>query len=949
MKVGKYHRANLFVFVVMFLVVAASAQTTSFTYQGSLQNTGVPANGTYDFEFAIFNAVAAGSQLGSTQTVNGVVITNGAFTVTLNFGDQFPGANRFLEIRVRASGGGVFTTLAPRQQILSSPYSVKSLSADTAANASTAVSATTASNALQLGGVAANQYVLTTDARMSDARSPLAGSANYVQNQNSSPQASSNFNISGTGTANIFAATTQFNIGANRILGNAGSANLFAGVGSGAANTGDSNSFFGNLAGNSNTTGRLNSMFGSGAGQFNTTGIENSFFGLSAGLNVTTGNSNALFGAFAGNNITTADSNSFFGRTSGAVNTTGVENSFFGRSAGFNNLSGNGNSFFGRNAGLSNSTGSNNTIVGANADVGANNLTNATAIGSGATVSASNTIALGRSNGSDTVVVPGNLNVSGTVSGTFNGTAATATNALNLGGVAAAQYVQTSDPRLSDARQPLAGNSNYVQNRSTVQTATNFNISGVGSASVFNAATQFNLSGARILGVGGGTANTFGGINAGANASNLAENNTFFGDSAGQNMVTAGGNSFFGAAAGQNTTSGGSNTLVGFQSGKANTTGDSNAFFGSQAGTANTTGDNNAFFGRNAGAANITGSGNSFFGYQAGMSNTTSNNSFFGFTAGKLTTGINNSFFGWSSGAANTTGTNNAFFGVQSGLSNQSGADNVFFGRDAGRDNISGNGNAFFGRNSGLLTRSDNNTFIGLNAGNTNFAGSSNTVIGANADVASAALDFATAIGAGAVVDTSNTVLLGRATDSVVAAGNFKAKKDLSVDLDLRVQSNIYLTDPPLNGNITLCRDSFPDGSILIARCVSSIRFKQNVENYSPGLSLIKQLRPVSFNWKRNGAPDLGFVAEEVASVEPLLTTTGKNGEVEGVKYDRISAVLVNAIKDQQIQIEKQAAANTELKALVDKQQVQIAALSRIVRTHLRSQISRKTRKGVRR
>lgn len=916
----------IFVFAT-FLSVAACGQSLSFTYQGSLTSGGNAANGNFDFEFALFTAISAGSQVGSTQLANGVLVTNGTFSVALNFGDQYPGANRFLEIRVRPVGSGPFTTLTPRQQISSSPYSIKSINAD---NAATAANAATATNSLQLGGIAANQFVVTADPRMADARNPLAGSPNYIQNQNAGPQSSSNFNISGIGTANIFSAATQFNIGASRILSNAGSANLFAGVGSGAANTGDNNSFFGNLAGNANTIGRLNSFFGASAGLSNTTGIENAFFGFFAGLNVTTGNSNALFGAYAGNNITTADSNSFFGRASGAVNTTGAENSFFGRGAGFNNLTGSGNSFLGRNAGITNSAGSNNTIIGSNADVASNNLTNATAIGAGAIVSASNTIFLGRPTGADAVAIPGNLNVAGTISGTFNGTISTANNALNLGGIAASQYVQTTDPRMSDPRQPLAGNSSYIQNRTTVQTGTNFNISGVGNAGVFNAATQFNLNGSRILGVGSGTANTFGGINAGLNASNLAEHNTFFGNGAGENMVTAGGNSFFGAEAGQNTTSG-SNTFVGAQSGKANTTGDSNSFFGLNAGTGNTTGDNNAFFGRNAGSANVTGSGNSFFGYQAGLSNTTSNNSFFGFQSGRLATGINNSFFGWSSGVATTTGTNNSFFGVQSGLNNTTGIDNAYFGRDSGRDNISGNGNSFFGRNAGLLTRGDSNTFIGLSAGNTNFAGNNNTAIGANADVASAALDFATAIGAGAVVSTSNTVVLGRSTDSVISTGNLTAKKDLSVDLDLRAQRNIYITDPPLNGNITLCRDSFADGSILIARCVSSIRFKENVENYSPGLSLIRHLRPVSFNWKSNGAADLGFIAEEIATVEPLLTTTGKNGEVEGVKYDRISAVLVNAIKEQQAQIEtlvsRLKTVESELSALKKRKSVKPTAL----------------------
>jgi hypothetical protein len=44
---------------------------------------------------------------------------------------------------------------------------------------------------------------------------------------------------------------------------------------------------------------------------------------------------------------------------------------------------------------------------------------------------------------------------------------------------------------------------------------------------------------------------------------------------------------------------------------------------------------------------------------------------------------------------------------------------------------------------------------------------------------------------------------------------------------------------------------------------------------------------------------DLGLVAEEVAKIEPLLVTHNADGEVEGVKYDRLSVVLLNAVKEQ--------------------------------------------------
>src|SRR5438067_190764 len=282
-------------FMVLWLIAAASAtvaQTSSFTYQGRLTDGGTAANGNYDLQFALFDSLSGGAQVGSTQTISTVAVSNGVFTVSLNFGaNAFPGANRFLEISARPTGGS-FTLLTPRQQVTSTPYAIRSAnasSADTATNATNATNAATATNATQLGGVAASQYVQTNDSRLSDARTPTPGSSNYIQNA-SAQQSSSNFNISGNGaaggtlTGNVVNATTQYNLNGGRILSNAGSQNLFAGVGAGAANTtGGANAFFGASAGFANTTGVGNAFFGTAAGVANTSGAFNTFVGIGTG------------------------------------------------------------------------------------------------------------------------------------------------------------------------------------------------------------------------------------------------------------------------------------------------------------------------------------------------------------------------------------------------------------------------------------------------------------------------------------------------------------------------------------------------------------------------------------------------------------------------------------------------------------------------------------------
>jgi hypothetical protein len=86
----------------------------------------------------------------------------------------------------------------------------------------------------------------------------------------------------------------------------------------------------------------------------------------------------------------------------------------------------------------------------------------------------------------------------------------------------------------------------------------------------------------------------------------------------------------------------------------------------------------------------------------------------------------------------------------------------------------------------------------------------------------------------------------------------------------------------------------------------SSLRFKTNVQPFREGLSTVQRLRPISFAWKDDGMHDIGLAAEDVAQVAPSLTITNEKGEVEGVKYDRVNIVLINAINEQQAQIQRQ-------------------------------------------
>ena len=130
-----FNRKARVLLAIALLILSAnrvSAQTTEFTYQGKLSDGGNPATGSYDFEFLLYDALAGGSAQGVPVQRLNVTVTNGIFTVQLDFGNQFNGANRFLDISVKAAGGGLFTPLTPRQKVTSNPYAIKSLNSSTA-------------------------------------------------------------------------------------------------------------------------------------------------------------------------------------------------------------------------------------------------------------------------------------------------------------------------------------------------------------------------------------------------------------------------------------------------------------------------------------------------------------------------------------------------------------------------------------------------------------------------------------------------------------------------------------------------------------------------------------------------------------------------------------------------------------------------------------------------
>jgi hypothetical protein len=165
------------IFTLGFLPATTFAQGTAFTYQGRLNDGAGAANGTYDARFAIYDALTLGTQHGPMLTNSAMAVSNGLFTVTLDFGTGvFNGDARWLEIAARTNGANDFSILSPRQSLTASPYALYAPSAGTAALASSLPSSTITAAMLADGAVTSSKIA---PAAVKAANIDDGGSAGY--------------------------------------------------------------------------------------------------------------------------------------------------------------------------------------------------------------------------------------------------------------------------------------------------------------------------------------------------------------------------------------------------------------------------------------------------------------------------------------------------------------------------------------------------------------------------------------------------------------------------------------------------------------------------------------------------------------------------------------------------------------------------------------------------
>jgi hypothetical protein len=336
-------------------------------------------------------------------------------------------------------------------------------------------------------------------------------------------------------------------------------------------------------------------------------------------------------------------------------------------------------------------------------------------------------------------------------------------------------------------------------------------------------------------------------------------------------------NAFLGFS-GNSTMTGVDNTATGVYALVSNTTGFQNTASGYEALGFNTTGYLNTGIGVGALHLNTTGSQNMAIGAEALQNNTTGNlNTATGVaTLPANTTGSDNTAEGWSALKQNTTGDNNTASGYGALAFNNTGSQNSAFGMLALYYNTTGYANSALGY----------------------FAGP---------DISSTNLHFATAIGAGAIVSQSNALVLG---------GPLGSGANVNVGIGTATPSNV----------LTIAKGAgvaISDGWTVY----SSRRWKTNIQTLHGALGKVEQLRGVSYDLLANGKHEVGVIAEEVGAVVPEVVTWNQNGkDAESVDYSRLTALLIEATKEQQTLIQEQ-------QKQIEAQQAQIDQLASHLKT----------------
>lgn len=365
------------------------------------------------------------------------------------------------------------------------------------------------------------------------------------------------------------------------------------------------------------------------------------------------------------------------------------------------------------------------------------------------------------------------------------------------------------------------------------------------------------------------------------------------------------------------------NTALGFQTLLA-TTGLYNVASGFTALKNNTTGMGNTANGHTALTSNTSGRNNTASGYQSLYFNTTANfNTATGAFSLLNNNGVRNTANGHAALLSNTTGNHNTASGSDALYYNVSGLNNVATGVFSLNKNTSGSYNSADG-SSALYnnTTGTYNTALGASALYANTTGQANTGLGYNSNVSVGNLNYATAVGANALVNASNKVRIGSAAVTVVegpvayTVSDGRFKNNIS-EQDVKGLDFIKLLRP-----VVYNFDSEKFQKFLTKNMPDSIRKKHMEINFGPATAIRQS----------------GFIAQEVEKAAKEIGynfngvhTPENENDNYSISYSQFVVPLVKGMQEQQQMIEAQQKQINELTALIQNSSDNTSEISKTI------------------
>jgi len=277
---------------------------------------------------------------------------------------------------------------------------------------------------------------------------------------------------------------------------------------------------------------------------------------------------------------------------------------------------------------------------------------------------------------------------------------------------------------------------------------------------------------------------------------------------------------------------------------------------------------------------------------------------------------------GYSTGAGSIGGNENVFIGNEAGYKSTSPVRNVFIGHEAGHENVTGQYNLYVGNQAGRNGTGQYNTVLGGLAATTNDFGNSNVAIGyvAGRDMVSAQNVY---IGQGAGYNNTGTVggnvFIGYYAGEGLAAQDHKLAIANNRSASPLIYGEFDNKNVAINGTTSNGYTFYVNGTAAGLSAwtnASDLRLKKDIQTIPNALNKVLELRGVNFKWKdeskMGSKVQMGFIAQEAEKVIPEVVDN-KN-DTYTMQYAPVTALLVEAVKEQQKQIEDLKSENQELK-----------------------------------